>query len=117
MRGAADAMFQITKEAGALTLNCSKMKDAELTPNTYLKLAPAHGSCVVVLDGARSLTMRERILSFVTQHPGCQTTEIRNVVGGRKETVGRQLTELNETGFVEDRGSQNRHEWWLTEVD
>ena len=117
LRGAADAMFQITKEAGALTLNCSKMKDAELTPNTYLKLAPAHGSCVVVLDGARSLTMRERILSFVTQHPGCQTTEIRNVVGGRKETVGRQLTELNETGFVEDRGSQNRHEWWLTEVD
>lgn len=117
LRGAADAMFEIKNDGGALTVSCTKMKDAEPPNRTFLTLTPKGASCVIQQDVARSATPQERLIDFLTAHPGSTTTEIRSEVGGKAEAVGKLLADLTERGWIEDRGRKGKHRWYRTEED
>jgi RecA-family ATPase len=83
LRGAADVMFRVTAEDGALKLDNDKARDSKLLDQLLLRLLPVAGSCVVQPNTAglisTDLTKPERAaleaLAAVTQEDGATATE------------------------------------------
>jgi hypothetical protein len=83
LRGAADVMFKVTAEDGALKLDNDKARDSKLLDQLLLRLLPVAGSCVVQPNTAgpisTDLTKPERAaleaLAAVAQEDGATATE------------------------------------------
>ena len=72
----------------------------------------------VQLDGtvyrlvATKVPLRERVVTFILEHPGCPT---RDVKGARDETVKEILNELEEHGRIVNEGQDGRDAWHVAE--
>jgi hypothetical protein len=117
LRGAADAMFYVKNELGAVTLDCRKMKDAEPTSRTLLKLTKTADSCVVEPDPYRTLSLKERVFDYVWRHPGCGQRDIRSAVKGNWKSLAKALKELEAERQMWNDGTDAKQRWFVHYVD
>lgn len=62
------------------------------------------------LSGGEKL-LEERVFSWVRNHPGCSTRNVRDGVIGKSDEIRQTLRALNDQERLENRGSGRRHEW------
>src|SRR5690242_10778274 len=120
LRGAADTLLMLKEESrGILTLSCEKQKDADafepislvrraiqLDGLTDLSGEPA-SSCVIDLatgaDTERSERLKKnRVLTFLREHPGTTRDDVCKALGGRRESVRGEIGDLVSHGDVRE---------------
>lgn len=111
LRGAADLMLKIERDRKSprVRLVCDKMKDAPEWPELTLLAEPSHGSLTFALVEKETPVddLRERVLSFVTDHGPIGKRKVREGVTGRNADIDRALDALESDGLV----SQSRSGW------
>lgn len=58
-----------------------------------------------IIEGFLSNPTKEKMLSYISQHPGCQISDIMNHVDKSHRTVARYLSELKMKNLIEHRGA------------
>lgn len=94
-----------TQEAAVLTIDSTKAQ------MQYVIGAPTSED---ELNERTEFKKMSEMAEFIHNHPGCSRRELNEGVRGDKSLIGERLETLIARGFVENRGSGNKSNLWIT---
>ncbi len=96
---AADAIYLLENQGGALTLTCQKLRDGEAPPKTYLTLVSQDGA-LVVEGGSAPPSQEDRVVNALQEGESTSTKEIGRRLKVSEHTAKRWLEQAALDGKV-----------------
>jgi DNA-binding MarR family transcriptional regulator len=111
LRGAADAMIEITNDDGLITISCSKMKDGSPFEPRHLRLVEVGESCVLV-PAEQVITTKHAplaphehqaltVLNYaIFEDTGAKSKDLESAVNMPRPSLFRTLSRLKQRGYI-----------------
>jgi RecA-family ATPase len=116
IRDTADNLFKIEKSDNTLTIRADKTRDCpedQIYVNATMQLTEKT-FCLIPASKTVEANKLEKLRSALSENPGLSKTALAEAIGGHRNAACSMIEKAVNLGITENRGSVNRHEYYLT---